>query len=47
VRDRAANVAVLPKKDWFENGMTLRLEVRNRLDGEGVHNLGVRVDITF
>ena len=38
---------------WFENGMALRLEVRDRFemrdrfDGEGVHNLGVRVGITF
>jgi hypothetical protein len=32
---------------WFENGMALRLEVRDRFDGEGVHNLGFRVGITF
>ncbi|MGH9391681.1 MAG: hypothetical protein ACRD1Z_18935 [Vicinamibacteria bacterium] len=32
---------------WFENGMALRLEVRDRFDGDGVHNLGVRFGITF
>ncbi|MGH9388663.1 MAG: hypothetical protein ACRD1Z_03545 [Vicinamibacteria bacterium] len=32
---------------WFENGMALRLEVRDRFRGEGVHILGVRVGITF
>ena len=32
---------------WFENGMALRLEVRDRFEGSGVHNLGVRVGITF
>ena len=32
---------------WFENGMALRLEVRDRFHPDGVHLLGVRVGITF
>jgi hypothetical protein len=32
---------------WFENGMALRVEVRDRFDGEGAHILGVRVGVTF
>jgi hypothetical protein len=32
---------------WLENGMALRIEVRDRFEGSGVHNLGVRVGITF
>jgi len=32
---------------WFENGMALRLEVRDRFEGSGVHLLGVRVGVTF
>ncbi len=32
---------------WFENGMALRLEVRDRFDRWGVHILGVRVGVTF
>ena len=32
---------------WFENGMALRLEVRDRFEGSGVHNLGVRIGVTF
>ncbi len=32
---------------WFENGMALRFEVRDRFEGSGVHALGVRVGLTF
>ena len=32
---------------WFENGMALRLEVRDRFEGSGVQNLGVRIGVTF
>jgi hypothetical protein len=32
---------------WFENGMALRIEVRDRFHTDGVHLLGVRVGITF
>lgn len=32
---------------WFENGMALRVEVRDRFEGSGVHFLGVRVGVTF
>ncbi len=32
---------------WFENGMALRVEVRDRFDREGVHLLGVRIGVTF
>lgn len=31
---------------WFEN-MAFRIEVRDRFEGSGVHNLGVRFGITF
>ena len=32
---------------WFENGMALRLEARDRFDGSGAHLFGVRIGITF
>ena len=32
---------------WFENGMALRIEARDRFESEGLHNPGVRVGITF
>jgi hypothetical protein len=32
---------------WFENGVALRVEIRDRFDREGVHNLGVRLGVTF
>jgi hypothetical protein len=32
---------------WFENGMALRFEVRDRFDRSGGHLLGFRVGVTF
>jgi hypothetical protein len=32
---------------WFENGMALRVEVRDRFHTDGVHLVGVRVGVTF